>query len=43
MRIKEATYNLVGGGKTTVKYDVDAPCRVCGLPVGATSMGVNSL
>jgi len=36
--MKTATYNKVGGGKFTVKYDENVPCIVCGEPVIEASM-----
>ena len=35
----KATYKLADGSLLTVEYDTAAPCRVCGLPVTAASMG----
>jgi hypothetical protein len=37
--MKTATYQLVGGGERTVEYDANAPCWMCGEPVGEASMG----
>lgn len=37
--MKEATYTLIDNSKVTVEYDETAPCRICGLPVVAASMG----
>ena len=44
--MKEATYKILGsyfcfgaGAEITIMYDETAPCRMCGLPVGAASMG----
>ena len=37
--MKSAEYRLVGGGLLLISYDEDAPCRVCGEPVGEASMG----
>jgi len=34
-----AVYNWPGGNPFTVEYDPNAPCRLCGLPVVAASMG----
>ena len=36
---KEAVYCLLDGTSLTVPYDPNAPCRCCGLAVGAASVG----
>ena len=41
--MKSAEYPLVGGGLLLISYDENAPCRVCGEPVGEASMGGTSL
>lgn len=38
-----AVYNWPGSNPFTVEYDPDAPCRLCGLPVVAASMGGTSV
>ena len=37
--MKTVIYDLINGKRKTVKYDENAPCRICGLPVGNASMG----
>lgn len=37
--MKTAIYRLIDGTTATVDYDETAPCRLCGLPVVAASMG----
>ncbi len=37
--MKTVTYQLIGGGEVTIEYDPDAPCRICGEPVGSASVG----
>lgn len=37
--MKEATYTLLDETELTVDYDSEAPCRICGQPVVAASMG----
>jgi len=39
VRMKEATYTMLDGSRKTFKYDENAPCRSCGLPVVSASMG----
>ena len=41
--MKTATYRLKGGDELTVEYDETAPCKVCGEPVVAASMGGTDL
>lgn len=35
--IQTVTYHLLSGKWVRVTYDADAPCWLCGLPVGAAS------
>ena len=37
--MKQATYTRHDGSQVVVDYDETAPCRICGLPVGAASVG----
>ena len=37
--MKTAYYKDMFGGSIEVYYDENAPCRVCGLPIGHASMG----
>lgn len=37
--MKTTTYRTVDGKSLTVEYDENGPCRLCGLPVVAASMG----
>lgn len=37
--MKKATYIGLDRKKFTIQYDPEAPCRICGLPVIAASMG----
>jgi hypothetical protein len=38
-KVKKVTYNLAGGGTTTVEYDENVPCKICGEPILDASMG----
>ncbi len=37
--MKTVTYTRINGKKFTVEYDENAPCIICGEPVGNASMG----
>jgi hypothetical protein len=39
MKNKKATYTLTNGKERIVQYNPNMPCRICGKPVIAASMG----